>query len=205
MAVTFVTIGEVTLANTEIPTTINAGGAQMLDIKKEVGGKRTIHPLGRDDADIQFEGLIRGATGLFRAQFLDAMRVKGAAIPFYYLNFNYMVVIKDFNYSTQNGQEHPYSITLVVVQDLNQPFPLLLPVAYNDAIAVMQQQALDLASAINDPSVSASMAVLAFTLNSIPSLSNAGSSALATITGPLNSALAATGTSIAEISNGLFG
>lgn len=86
----------------------------------------------------------------------------------------------------------------MVIQDLNKPFPVLLPVAYNDAVQEMMTEANDLAAAIGDPSVSSSLAILAETLNTVGSLTNATSSAIATITGPLNSAQSAVSSSISS-------
>lgn len=187
----FLTLGSVTFANFEVPSSINFGGDQALSDKKLVGGRRSIDAMGRVDDDISWSGMFRGSTATFRARFLDGLRVKGDQVSLTWSQFNYNVVIKSFKCSFNAFYEIPYSITVAVIQDLNKPFPILLPVAYNDAISAAMVEARDLAATIKDGSISAAIALLSVTINAIPSIANASSSVLATITGPLNSSILA--------------
>lgn len=202
---TFCTLGDFTFFNFEVPNTLPFGGAQALSIKKMVGGERVIDAMGRDDRAITWSGRFRGSTGVFRARFLDSMRVSGKSYRLIWSQFNYLVVISEFLPNFDRPQEIPYTITCEVVQDLNRPFTLQLPVAYNDAIQNAINEALDLAAIVGDPSVSASLALLGTTINGIASISNATSSVLATITGPLNSAIETVGNAISRISTSTFG
>lgn len=198
----FLTLGSITFANFEVPSTINFGGEQSLSDKKLVGGRRSIDAMGRIDDDISWSGIFRGSTATFRARFLDGLRAKGEQQELKWSQFNYNVVIKSFRCSFNAFYEIPYTITVSVIQDLNKPFPVLLPVAYNDAISAAMIEARDLAATIADPSISSAIALLSVTINSIASISNATSSVLATITGPLNSALSTTGNYISNLGGG---
>lgn len=200
----FLTLGPITFANDEIPSSINFGGDQSLSDKKLVGGRRDINAMGRIDDDISWSGMFRGATASFRARFLDGMRANGEEQTLTWSLFNYKVVIKSFKPNFHATYEIPYTITVAVVQDLNKPFPVLLPVAYNDAINNAMIEARDLAATIKDGSISAAIALLSITINGIASISNATSAVIGTISGPLNSALSTVGGYINKIDTGFF-
>ncbi len=201
---TFLNLGEVTFANFEIPENVNFGGSQALAIKQLVGGQRIVDAMGRVDDDITWSGLFMGPTSTFRARFLDGMRVAGAAIPLTWNQFNYSVVIKEFKAQFDRPYQIPYHITVVVVQDLNQPFPILLPVSYNDAILEMQANANDLATSIHDPSVSSAIAILDAAVNLIPNFNTADASEINSVLGPLLSAQSAVSSAITTFSGSIF-
>lgn len=200
----FLTLGELTFANFEIPSKINFGGDQVLSTKKYVGGQRVIDSLGRDDRIITWSGRFSGATAQQRAKFLDGMRVSGNQYNLYYSQFNYLVKIKSFDCDFELINNIPYKISCEVVQDLNQPFTVLLPVSYNDAIDLLLEQAIDLADLIANPSVSSSIALFSIALNQVGDLDNASSSALATLTEPLNSAISTTADATASVTSSIF-
>lgn len=200
----FLTLGQVTFANFEIPERINFGGTQSLSVKQLVGGLRVIDSMGRIDDDITWSGLFFGSTATFRAQFLDGMRVAGQQLNLNYSQFNYNVVIKDFKASFERFYQIPYTITVTVVQDLNKPFPVLVPVAYNDVIINAQVEANDLAQAINNPSIINQLAVVSAAINSVPSLSNATAAQIASIVQPLNTLEQTTAGAISTLSSSIF-
>ena len=200
----FLTLGELTFANFEIPSKINFGGDQVLSTKKYVGGQRVIDSLGRDDRIITWSGRFSGATAQQRAKFLDGMRVSGNQYNLYYSQFNSLVQIKSFDCDFELINNIPYKISCEVVQDLNQPFTVLLPVSYNDAIDLLLEQAIDLADLIANPSVSSSIALFSIALNQVGDLDNASSSALATLTEPLNSAISTTADATASVTSSIF-
>lgn len=200
----FLTLGEVTFANFEIPPVINFGGQQMLSTKKLIGGERVVDAMGRDDADITWDGLFQGSTANFRAAFLDGMRVKGAPLPLTFSQYNFLVVIKEFEAKFIRSYWLEYKITCTVVQDLNKPFPLLLPVAYNDAINNLMTEANDIAFVLQNPGITSSLALLSEAINSVASIENASASVLTTITGPLNSAIDTTSSAISSLSASIF-
>ena len=200
----FLTLGQVTFQNFEIPEMINFGGSQSMSVKKLIGGQRQIDAMGRDDDDISWSGLFQGSTANFRAAFLDGMRVNGAAIPLTFSQYNFLVVIKDFKPVFKRFYWIEYSITCTIFQDLNKPFPLLLPVAYDDAIGNALTEANDIAFVIANPSITSALALLSEAINSVSSIQNASASVIATITGPLNSAIDVTNQQIASLSAGTF-
>jgi hypothetical protein len=170
---TFLTLGPVTFANFEVPERINFGGAQALSVKQLVGGARIIDAMGRIDNDISWSGLFFGSTAMYRAQYLDTLRTQGAPLPLTFANFNYSVVIKEFSCSFERTYQMPYRITCTVIQDLNKPISMLLPVGYNDAINNIMTEANDLALLIANPSISSAMALLSAAIQAIPSIQNA--------------------------------
>jgi hypothetical protein len=170
VATTFLTLGQITFANFEIPEKINFGGSQSLAVKQLVGGQRVIDAMGRIDDDISWSGLLFESTASFRAQFLDTLRVSGSPQPLTWGIFNYLVVVKEFKANFERYYQIPYTITVTVIQDLNKPLPILFPIGYNDAILAMLQDLNDLAALIADGGVISAMAVLSAAINAIPSL-----------------------------------
>lgn len=200
----FLTLGEVTFANFEIPSKINFGGDQVLSVKKYVGGQRVIDSLGRDDRVITWSGRFTGATAQQRAKFLDSMRISGNQYNLYYSQFNYTVKIKSFDCDFELINNIPYKISCEIVQDLNQPFTVLLPVSYNDAVDLLTEQAIDLANVIANPSISSSIALFSVALNGVGDLDNASSSAISTLTGPLDSAISTTADVTSSVTASVF-
>ncbi len=117
MASTTLLLGPVVFQEFEIPCGINFGGKQRLAIHRWPGGLRVIDVLGRDDADICFEGIFCGTDATLRARLLDEMRVSGSLIPLTWDVFFYTVVISQFHadYATRNWI--PYKITCTVLRD----------------------------------------------------------------------------------------
>lgn len=182
---TTLTLGTIIFANFEIPERINFGGNQSLSVKQLVGGKRIIDAMGRVDDDIAWSGLFFGTTALYRAKYLDNMRIQGLPLLLTWSQFSYTVVIEEFKPSFDRTYQVPYSITLKVIQDLSVPIPILLPVGYNDAIQAQLALALDLATLARNPNISTAMAALAVAINAIPDLGLASSAELATVVAPL--------------------
>jgi hypothetical protein len=202
---TFLTLGAVTFANFEVPQKINFGGQQMLAVHKLIGGQREINAMGRDDDDITWAGLFGlDGTAVFRARFLDSMRIAGTPIPLTWDQFNYTVVIKEFKCNFERTYQIPYSITCTVVQDLNQPFPVLLPVGYNNAIANMINDANDLAVLILNAPVLAAIAAINQAVSLIPDLANASNAQIASVIAPIVSAQTTVSNVIASVAGATF-
>ncbi|HEV2917558.1 MAG TPA: hypothetical protein VGW78_07495 [Candidatus Babeliales bacterium] len=201
---TFLTLGQVTFANFEIPERLNFGGQQALSVKQLVGGQRVIDAMGRVDDDISWSGLMFESTASFRAQFLDNMRNLGAPLNLTWGIFNYLVVIKDFRASFERSYQIPYSITCTVIQNLSNPLPILFPVGYNDAIAGIMADLNDIALLVANPSVSSSMALVASALNNIPSVANASPTQLIPLISAIEGAQTSIAAAIASTSAGIF-
>jgi len=201
---TTLTLGQVTFSNYEIPESINFGGSQSLSVKQLVGGQRIVDAMGRIDDDITWSGMFFGSTAVFRAKFLDGMRVAGAALPLTYNQFSYSVVIKEFRANFQRNYQIPYSLTVTVVQDLDKPFPVLLPVGYDDAIQGMLTEANDLALLIQNANVTTAMLAVTLAINALPSLANATDAELSAVLIPIISAQAVVAQTISVVSSGIF-
>lgn len=201
---TTLTLGEVTFANNEIPENINFGGSQALGVHQLVGGQRIVDSMGRVDDDIVWSGLFFGPTSTFRARFLDGMRIAGVAIPLAWDQFNYSVVIKEFKCQFDRSYQIPYHISLAVVQDLNNPFPVLLPVTYNDAILAMLAEANDLALEANNPSLMSALALVDAAIQLVPDLNLANSAQIASIISPLIAAQGQASGAISALSGSIF-
>lgn len=200
----FLTLGPITFANFEIPEGINFGGSQMLSVKKLVGGQRQIDAMGRDDDDISWRAIFQGGEANFRASFLDGLRIKGQPLPLTWSQYNYLVLIKSCRLTFRRFYWLEYDITCTVVQDLNSPFPILLPVSYDDAIDNALTEANDLAFLIANPSITSSMALLSASINDLASIENATASAVATVTGPLDSTINTVNQQISSLSGSTF-
>lgn len=200
----FLTLGQVTFSNYEIPERMPFGGSQMLSKKTFVGGQRQIDAMGRDDRPISWEGRFRGSSGLSRARFLDSMRISGQQYPLFYSVFNYNVVIKEFLADFERFYEIPYNITVEVISDNTQPVNTVMPVAYDDAIDSMILEMEDLANAIADPSVSSAIALLSYSVNAVPSMSNASNSVLSSIQPYIDTSQAAVSSSISSTTASIF-
>jgi len=200
----FLTLGPITFANYEIPQKINFGGTQALAVKQLVGGMRVVDAMGRLDDDITWSGLFFGSTSTFRARYLDFLRVQGNPMPLTWSQFNYQVVIKDFKASFERNYQIPYTITVQVIQDLNKPFPVLLPVGYNDAVIGLLTEANDLAVEIANPSITSAMAILSAAINALPSIVDASSSQIAGLLSDITNTQQAVTTAINAIGNGPF-
>lgn len=200
----FLTLGPITFANVEIPESLPFGGKQALGTHKNLGGQRVIQSMGPDDHDYTWEGIFTGTTAQYRARYLDGLRREGNPLNLTYSQFNYSVVILDFSAKFERVNKIPYSITVRVIQDLNNPFTVLLPVTYDQEVEILMAEAQELAEAIANPDVTNSLAILAYTINGVGSIDNATSSALATITGPLTSAQTSVTNAINSVSSSLF-
>lgn len=198
------TLGQVTFATYEIPQRINFGGQQALSVKQLVGGQRVVDAMGRVDDDISWSGLFFGTTALFRARFLDNMRVQGLPLTLTWSQFSYSVVIKDFKPNYERSYQIPYSIVCQVVQDLTKPIPILVPASYNDAVQALLTEAQDLAILANQTNVTSAIAALAVAINAIPDLNLATEAQLATVVTPLLIAQNSVTSAITSLNGVLF-
>jgi hypothetical protein len=165
MAGTTLLLGPVLFQDFEIPCGINFGGKQRLAIHRLPGGLRVIDALGRDDADICFEGIFSGSDATLRARLLDEMRVSGLLLPLTWDVFFYTVVISRFqaDYATSNWI--PYKISCAVLRDeasavIETALSLGATVSSDVATAVAQASlgGVDISSlpaSVSDPSATA--------------------------------------------------
>lgn len=201
---TFLTLGEVTFANFEIPESINFGTEQALSVKKLVGGKKQIDAMGGFPDEISWSGMLFESTASFRALFLDNLCISGSPTVLTFGLFSYSVVVKKFQASFKRFYDIPYSITVEVIENLNSPVTTLLPVSYNDAINNALVEANDLAVLIADGSILSAMVLLSSLIENLPSLQAASSASLIPIIEQIAVVQAAVSTAISVVNGGIF-
>lgn len=202
MSRVFLTLGPITFQNDEVPERINFGGDQGLAVKQLIGGQRVVDALGRIDDDISFSGMFFGSNATFRAKFLDSLRVLGTKMTLTWSTFNFQVVIKSFKPSFERTYQIPFSITLQVVQDLNKPFLLLLPVGYSDAILAAMTAANDIATILQNPGIESSLLLVQDAINAIPDLGLGTNTQIASVLGPLGNSISLVSTTIETLMSG---
>lgn len=113
-----VTLGSVTFSGMEVPNALRVGGQQTLIVHKLPGGDRIIDSGGNDPDRLMLAGRFTGSTALARAQAVEAMRKKGAAITFSAIGLSWTVKIRAYWYNyTLKGAVIPYEIELEVQAD----------------------------------------------------------------------------------------
>lgn len=105
----------------EVPNQIPFGGAQLLDAKKMIGGRRRVNALGPDDDPLAWSGLFLGAGALDRARFLDSLRREGLKCTLSWDALRYTVVVALFRPVYKYPFRIPYSIQFEVMEDQTAP------------------------------------------------------------------------------------
>jgi hypothetical protein len=82
-----------------------------------VGGARTIDAMGRDDADIAWQGIFLSSDASHRADSLDQLRVAGEPLQLQFMGRQYSVLIAKFRATHRRVNYVPYQITCTVLTD----------------------------------------------------------------------------------------
>ena len=133
-------LGSIDFDGFELPSSIGFGGAQQLAVHKLVGGARVIDALGRDDASVEWSGVLTGSDAADRARTLDAFRVAGNLQTLTWDAFCYSVIIAKLRMDFRNPWWIPYRISCTIERDLAQGITIVPP---TDTASVLA----DLASA----------------------------------------------------------
>jgi hypothetical protein len=185
------TLGDLALDGFEIPAGLQFGGAQRMVVHKLIGGTRVIDVLGRDDAALQWSGILTGPDAADRARSLDAMRAAGAPLNLAWDAFCYAVVIRELDLDFVSPWWIPYSIACTVISDLAQLVPVYVPDLADSVLA-------DLSAAGAFANVSAAVAAV-----SLPGGLVAGSPALLASVAAVSAAQAGIGQGIVTAGQGL--
>lgn len=110
-------LGPVLFQGFEIPASVSFGGAQRIAIHRLIGGSRVIDTLGRDDADILFNGVLSGDNATLRARILDELRTSGGPLPFTWDVFYFTVLLTKFEADYRNGWWIPFRVECTVLRD----------------------------------------------------------------------------------------
>ena len=113
-------LGSLDLSGFELPSRIGFGGAQQLAVHKLIGGARVLDALGRDDASLEWSGVLAGSDAADRARQLDAVRVAGELQTLTWNAFCYSVVVSKLQFTYTSPWWIPYRISCVVQRDLAQ-------------------------------------------------------------------------------------
>jgi hypothetical protein len=106
------------LTDFELPEKIDQGGQQELVIHKTIGGRREIHAMGPDDAEISWSGRLWGETAQLRALRFDLMRRSGKQVLLEFGLRTYKGVIKSFTAQIEKPYLLTYSISYEIKEDL---------------------------------------------------------------------------------------
>ncbi len=110
-------LGPVAFDSFEVPSRIRLGGKQVLAVHKLPGGARVIDAMGRDDAELRWDGVFSGPGAADRARLLDSLRVAGLTLPLSWDAFFYTVLIAELELDYSNPWWIPFRITCTVVLD----------------------------------------------------------------------------------------
>jgi hypothetical protein len=193
--IVILTLGAVIFQDFEIPSSIRGGGSQQLDIKKFLGGTRTIDAMGRDEDPIAWSGRFRGSTAESRCQQLNGMRIVGQPVELTWSSFRYQVVIEKFTFDYESPLEIPYQISLSVLVDQTVPIPSLLQ-TIDEIFGTNLATATNLGADANVAGVTTSLNQLETTASTIQTLSGSNSAVLSGLTQDIVSAQGATQTAI---------
>jgi hypothetical protein len=192
-------LGGVIFQDFEIPDSIKAGGDQKLDVKKFIGGARTIDVLGSDDDDIEWSGRFRGSTAEARCQQLSFMKDAGQPITLTWSGFRYEVLIASFKFDYLSPLEITYRLRLTVVADLTAPIASPLP-GIDQIFGTDLASALGLGDLLNNPEIISNLNQLETSVSTIQRLSGSSSPVLTALQGDIVSAQGATQTAISVAS-----
>lgn len=110
-------LGPLALRGFELPQSIAWGGGQRLAVHKLPGGSRVIDALGRDDAQITWQGVFTGEDAALRARLVDLVRADGSVWPLTWAGFFYSVVVASFRADYARDNWIPYRIACTVLRD----------------------------------------------------------------------------------------
>ena len=110
-------LGPISFQEFEIPPSITFGGRQRIATHYLSSGARQIDTLGPNDSDISFAGVLSGSNAAIRAQEIDTLRSLGTPLALTWSNFEYLVIINEFQAEYRNRRWIPYRIACTVVSD----------------------------------------------------------------------------------------
>ena len=108
-------LGPISFQEFEIPPSITFGGRQRIATHYLSSGARQIDTLGPNDSDISFAGVLSGSNAAIRAQEIDTLRSLGTPLLLAWSNFEYLVIINEFQAEYRNRRWIPYRIACTVV------------------------------------------------------------------------------------------
>ena len=145
-------LGPISFRDFEVSGGVRFGGRQRVVVHPLFGGGRVVDILGRDDAEIQLEGIFSGADATLRARLLDELRSSGVRVALSWDIFFYTVIVREFKANYQNALWIPYFTRCTVLRDeAVAVIPHIVPVAATvaDDVATAIAGALQAGLALN--------------------------------------------------------
>ncbi|MFN3886146.1 MAG: hypothetical protein ACK4MG_04235 [Aquabacterium sp.] len=178
-------LGDFTFSGTEIPEAIVFGGQQALVVHRLVGGRRIIDAMGRDDAALDWSGVLFGSEALARARYLDWLRISGQQLDLSWSELSYRVVVRSFSARYQLANHIPYSISCEVVEQTSQPVRAAPPAGADVAIQQDMAEASRLGAQIGDGPLSQALASLDSAIKAVSSFAGAAQSTIGSVVAPI--------------------
>ncbi len=118
-----VQVGSVNLSAFACPESIGFGGTQMLTVHKMPGGARVLDAMGPDDRALAWSGILLGPDAVAQARALDLIRQQGVVVPVSWDDFDYDVIVTNFEPDYKRAAWVPYRIECTIKSDYSGPQP----------------------------------------------------------------------------------
>ncbi len=197
-------LGTFEFLDTEVPAELRLGGDQTLAVHRFIGGGKSVQPMCRDDKAPSWSGIFRGSDASTRAQYIDGLRVAGNELLLTWDAFSYNVVIKNFEFSIQQINHIPFSITLEVVKNNTSPVTVDPGYSIDDLLNDDMNTVASLSDEIAEPSITESISKLQAIKNSISSFAKSANSVIQSIVQPIEAAQKAVEQVQAQVENTLM-
>jgi hypothetical protein len=198
---TVLTIGEFEFSGTEIPERIPFGGRQTLKVHQLVGGARVVDAMGKEDDPLAWSGIMNGQNALLRARYLKSLCNSGQAVPLFWSQLAYNVIIDRFDPVYELFHRIPYSISCTVVSDYNYPVTQIAPAGVDDAIRADMTSAMGLGDLIGDGPLSAALGTLNSAISAVSNFATATQSMINGVLAPLAAVQARVGILTSSLGN----
>ena len=185
----------------EIPEKIAFGGEQRLAVHKLVGGARVVDAMGRDDAPLEWSGLLQGENALARARYLDGLRISGKSLRLAWSELRYVVVVKLFHADFERFYQIPYRICCEVVEDLSNPVTSIAAPGIDALLLYDMDSANGLGDIIGDGPLSGLLGTLDSAVSAVSSFATAAQSTINSVLQPLAAVQSRVTTLISSVGN----
>lgn len=178
---TVVQLGDFSFKSFEVPERLPFGGAQQAVVHKLIGGKRIVDAMGRDDAPIEWSGLLTGADADDRSHMLDSLRINGDALDLSWGTHAYKVLVRETAFDYQRFYQIGYRIVCEVIEDRKNTVAVDTSTNIDDTVAMDAEEAAEIADEIDNSALTELIGDLVSAVDAIESLVTAATSALTDI------------------------
>lgn len=187
------TLGSVTFASEECPSTLAIGGlAQMQAVHDPIGGGRVVHNLGIKPNDVGWTGTFWDQRIQTRVATLRAYVVAGTEIPVTWRNESYFAIVREFEPTYENAWICHYRIALTITRDGNGAFTQTTPPSVDNTVNSLQtdlanqNSALQAADAAGSSAMQRALTQLHYLLDTVGPLAQLTGTALTTVLNAVN-------------------